>query len=551
MASGAYNPYVEIIEQPRQRGMRFRYKCEGRSAGSIPGEHSTDNNRTYPSIQIMNYYGKGKVRITLVTKNDPYKPHPHDLVGKDCRDGYYEAEFGPERRPLFFQNLGIRCVKKKEVKDAIILRISAGINPFNVPEQQLLDIEDCDLNVVRLCFQVFLPDEHGNLTTALPPIVSNPIYDNHDIEVRFVLNDWEAKGIFSQADVHRQVAIVFKTPPYCKAILEPVTVKMQLRRPSDQEVSESMDFRYLPDEKDAYGNKSKKQKTTLLFQKLMQDCAANFPERIRTMPSGSIGDGRFIKKEPNLFSHGTILPEMPRSSGVSSQAEPYYSSSVPISSGLPHHPPAMASVVSPPTSWSPVTHPTSRSVSTNTLSSFSAATLPSNSPGTLPFLEGPGMSELSASNACLYTDGLARMETSPMSPADLYSIPDVNMLSNRPVNVMTTSSDNMGDTDNPRLVSINLENPSCNSRLDQRDPRQLHQMPAASISAGTSSNSVFVSQPDAFNRSNFDCVENSLINEPGPSNDANSHNFVQNSQYSSIDTLQSEQLSDSFAYSFF
>ncbi|XP_049996769.1 proto-oncogene c-Rel isoform X2 [Alexandromys fortis] len=583
MASGAYNPYVEIIEQPRQRGMRFRYKCEGRSAGSIPGEHSTDNNRTYPSIQIMNYYGKGKVRITLVTKNDPYKPHPHDLVGKDCRDGYYEAEFGPERRPLFFQNLGIRCVKKKEVKDAIILRISAGINPFNVPEQQLLDIEDCDLNVVRLCFQVFLPDEHGNLTTALPPIVSNPIYDNRapntaelricrvnkncgsvrggdeifllcdkvqkdDIEVRFVLNDWEAKGIFSQADVHRQVAIVFKTPPYCKAILEPVTVKMQLRRPSDQEVSESMDFRYLPDEKDAYGNKSKKQKTTLLFQKLMQDCA-NFPERIRTVPSGSIGDGRFIKKEPNLFSHGTVLPEMPRSSGVSSQAEPYYSSSVPISSGR-HHPPAMASVVSPPTSWSPVTHPTSRSVSTNTLSSFSAATVPSNSPGTLGFLEVPGI-ELSAPNACLYTDGLARMETPSMSPADLYSISDVNMLANNPVNLMTTSNDNVGDTDNPRLVSINLENPSCNSRLDQRDLRQLHQMPSASISAGTRSNSAFVSQPDSFNRSSFNCVENSLINEPGPSNDANSHNFAQNSQYSSIDTLQSEQLSDSFAYTFF
>ncbi|XP_012969026.1 proto-oncogene c-Rel isoform X2 [Mesocricetus auratus] len=584
MASGGYNPYVEIIEQPRQRGMRFRYKCEGRSAGSIPGEHSTDNNRTYPSIQVMNYYGKGKVRITLVTKNDPYKPHPHDLVGKDCRDGYYEAEFGPERRPLFFQNLGIRCVKKKEVKEAIILRISAGINPFSVPEQQLLDIEDCDLNVVRLCFQVFLPDEHGNLTTALPPVVSNPIYDNRapntaelricrvnkncgsvrggdeifllcdkvqkdDIEVRFVLNDWEAKGIFSQADVHRQVAIVFKTPPYCKAILEPVTVKMQLRRPSDQEVSESMDFRYLPDEKDAYGNKSKRQKTTLLFQKLLQDCA-NFPEKPRTVPLGPTGEGRFIKKESNLFSHGTPMPEMPRSSGVSSQAEPYYSSSVPISSGLPHHPPAIASVVSQPSSWSSVSHPTSRSASTNTLSSFSAGALPSNSQSILPFLEGSGVGDLNASSACLYTDDLARMEALSMSPADLYSISDVNMLSNRPVNVMTTSNDNMGDTDNPRLMSINLENPSCNSRLDQRDLRQLHQMSSANMSAGTSSNSVFVSQSDAFDRSNFGCVENGLINEPGPSNDANTHNFVQSSQYSSIDTLQSEQLSDSFAYGF-
>ena len=45
-------PAVQIFEQPRQRGMRFRYKCEGRSAGSIPGENCSDNNRTYPSLQV-------------------------------------------------------------------------------------------------------------------------------------------------------------------------------------------------------------------------------------------------------------------------------------------------------------------------------------------------------------------------------------------------------------------------------------------------------------------------------------------------------------------
>ncbi|NXC99388.1 REL protein, partial [Certhia familiaris] len=281
---GAPEPYIEIFEQPRQRGMRFRYKCEGRSAGSIPGEHSTENNKTFPSIQILNYFGKVKIRTTLVTKNEPYKPHPHDLVGKDCRDGYYEAEFGPERRVLSFQNLGIQCVKKKDLKESISLRILKKINPFNVPEEQLHNIDDYDLNVVRLCFQAFLPDEHGNYTIALPPLISNPIYDNRapntaelricrvnkncgsvkggdeifllcdkvqkdDIEVRFVLDNWEAKGSFSQADVHRQVAIVFRTPPFLRDITEPVTVKMQLRRPSDQEVSEPMDFRYLPDEK--------------------------------------------------------------------------------------------------------------------------------------------------------------------------------------------------------------------------------------------------------------------------------------------------------------
>lgn len=47
--------------------------------------------------------------------------------------------------------------------------------------------------------------------------------------------------------MHRQVAIVFRTPPYRDAnISEPIRVKMQLRRPSDREVSEPVDFQYLP-----------------------------------------------------------------------------------------------------------------------------------------------------------------------------------------------------------------------------------------------------------------------------------------------------------------
>lgn len=50
-------PHIQIFEQPKQRGMRFRYKCEGRSAGSIPGEHSSDNNRTYPSVQVGQHAG--------------------------------------------------------------------------------------------------------------------------------------------------------------------------------------------------------------------------------------------------------------------------------------------------------------------------------------------------------------------------------------------------------------------------------------------------------------------------------------------------------------
>ncbi|KAG9328166.1 hypothetical protein JZ751_016163, partial [Albula glossodonta] len=41
-----------VVEQPRERGMRFRYKCEGRSAGSIPGASSTDKCKRLPTIEV-------------------------------------------------------------------------------------------------------------------------------------------------------------------------------------------------------------------------------------------------------------------------------------------------------------------------------------------------------------------------------------------------------------------------------------------------------------------------------------------------------------------
>ncbi|XP_067278343.1 proto-oncogene c-Rel [Pseudorasbora parva] len=342
-------PCAQIFEQPKQRGMRFRYKCEGRSAGSIPGERSSDNNRTYPSIQILNVNRKGKVRVTLVTKSDPYKPHPHDLVGKDCKDGYYEAEFGPERRVIAFQNLGIQCVRRREVRDAIMQRVTRGINPFNVSREQLLQTEEYDLNVVRLCFQIYLQDETGMYNTMLPPIVSNPIYDNRapntaelricrvnknsgsvkggdeifllcdkvqkdDIEVRFFTQTWEAKGSFSQADVHRQVAIVFKTPAYCDTtITAPVTVRMQLRRPTDQEVSEPMEFRYLPDDKDPYGCQEKKRKIESQMKSFpsFSQGAMSFMNRPKAVPSTNLMNQRIKIEPPNYYrpsNHGVVRP---------------------------------------------------------------------------------------------------------------------------------------------------------------------------------------------------------------------------------------------------
>ncbi len=45
-------PYIEIVEQPASKALRFRYECEGRSAGSIPGVHATTENKTYPTIRV-------------------------------------------------------------------------------------------------------------------------------------------------------------------------------------------------------------------------------------------------------------------------------------------------------------------------------------------------------------------------------------------------------------------------------------------------------------------------------------------------------------------
>lgn len=50
-----------------------------------------------------------------------------------------------------------------------------------VSREQLLQTEEYDLNVVRLCFQIYLQDETGMYNTMLPPIVSNPIYDNSEL----------------------------------------------------------------------------------------------------------------------------------------------------------------------------------------------------------------------------------------------------------------------------------------------------------------------------------------------------------------------------------
>ncbi|XP_037072056.1 embryonic polarity protein dorsal-like isoform X2 [Pollicipes pollicipes] len=290
---------VVITEQPASKALRFRYECEGRSAGSIPGANSTADSKTFPSVKVVNYRGPAVVVVSCVTKDPPHWPHPHNLVGKDgCKKGVCTVNLNVETMSVTFQNLGIQCVKKKDVEDSLRQREAIRVDPFQTGFEHRLQPTSIDLNTVRLCFQVFVEGrEPGKFVVPLRPVVSDPIYDKKsmcdliiykmsdcsasvaggrdiillcdkvtkdDIEVRFFeVRDnrlcWEAFGEFLPADVHKQVAICFKTPRYVNPECDtPVRVQIQLRRPSDKQYSDPRAFTLTPVETDGIEEKKRK-----------------------------------------------------------------------------------------------------------------------------------------------------------------------------------------------------------------------------------------------------------------------------------------------------
>nr|XP_032653937.1 transcription factor RelB isoform X2 [Chelonoidis abingdonii] len=320
-------PRLVITEQPKQRGMRFRYECEGRSAGSILGESSTEASKTLPAIELLNCQKIPEVKVIacLVWKDWPYRIHPHSLVGKDCNNGLCEVTLRPQANPKHsFNNLGIQCVKKKEIEAAIEKKLQLGIDPFKAGS--LKNHQEVDMNVVRICFQASYQEPSGQIR-HLSPVLSEPIFDKkstntselricrmnkecgpctggeelyllcdkvqkEDIAVVFRRDAWESKADFSQADVHRQIAIVFKTPPYQHLdILEPVEVEVYLQRLTDSVCSEPFHFTYLPKDHDAYGVHVKRKRG---MPDVLEELSASDPHGI---------EAKKRKKKPGYMDH--------------------------------------------------------------------------------------------------------------------------------------------------------------------------------------------------------------------------------------------------------
>uniref|UniRef100_A0A4W5PE92 Nuclear factor kappa B subunit 1 n=1 Tax=Hucho hucho TaxID=62062 RepID=A0A4W5PE92_9TELE len=297
----ADGPYLQIIEQPKQRGFRFRYGCEGPSHGGLPGASSEKNRKSYPNVKICNYQGLARVVVQLVTNSKDAHLHAHSLVGKQCDKGICIADLQPKDSSISFPNLGILHVTKKNVSKTLEDRMTEAYRMASYQAKEM------DLSVVRLMFTAFLPDSDGGFSRRLDPVISDPIFDSKapnasnlkivrmdrtagcvtggeevyllcdkvqkdDIQVRFYEDDeagltWEAFGDFSPTDVHRQFAIVFKTPKYRDLNLQkPTSVFVQLKRKSDNETSEPKPFTYHPQIIDKEEVQRKRQKTLPNFQ---------------------------------------------------------------------------------------------------------------------------------------------------------------------------------------------------------------------------------------------------------------------------------------------
>lgn len=85
----------------------------------------------YLLLQIVGYKGRAVVVVSCVTKDLPYRPHPHKLIGRDnCKRGICTIEINNESMTASFQNLGIQCVKKKDIDDALKMREEIRVDPF-------------------------------------------------------------------------------------------------------------------------------------------------------------------------------------------------------------------------------------------------------------------------------------------------------------------------------------------------------------------------------------------------------------------------------------
>ncbi|XP_075534593.1 nuclear factor NF-kappa-B family member relish isoform X4 [Dermacentor variabilis] len=255
MAGGAR---LVILEQPMKE-TRYRYKSESGSHGPLIGESSTQQRKTYPTVKLENYNTQlpHRIKASLVTAEDTARPHVHRITmrGRDDEDCCFVTV--RENGTAMFPSMSIVFQQKKTVADILYRRKIESLQPSQEEQRQLQteakrEAAELNLNLVRICFTAECCEE--GVWKPLCVAYSNPVANSKDIQIKFFEENeetkertWEAAATFQESDVHYQVAIVFKTPPYRNTNLQhQVAVKFQLIRKSDSDCSEPFEFTYLP-----------------------------------------------------------------------------------------------------------------------------------------------------------------------------------------------------------------------------------------------------------------------------------------------------------------
>uniref|UniRef100_A0A182LVB2 RHD domain-containing protein n=2 Tax=Anopheles culicifacies TaxID=139723 RepID=A0A182LVB2_9DIPT len=231
---------------------------------------------------------------------DLIDPHELDVGGPSVESTDSGGNGGGGNYVATFQGMGIIHTAKKFIADELYKKLrkhrlcDLNREPTEREEQQMQKdaaamARTMNLNQVCLCFQAYRVEPGtGRWVPLCEPVYSNPINNmksaltgelkicrlsttvsgvdggeevfmfvekvcKNNIKIRFYELDeydqevWQEMAIFSEADVHHQYAIAFKTPPYRnKDITEPVEVHMQLFRPRDRCQSEPVLFKYKP-----------------------------------------------------------------------------------------------------------------------------------------------------------------------------------------------------------------------------------------------------------------------------------------------------------------
>lgn len=169
---------VIFTEQPASGYVRFRHKTERLCYARIPGVNSGRQTTSHATLRILDYVGSATARISCVSIDEPYRPHPYQIVGLNCKDGIMLRKFQPDMT-LPLSDMVIRKLYVNEFSQALVLREMEDVDPFNTGFAHKYQPRTIDVRGVRLGVQVYLEDDEGYCVRPIASIVSEPIRDRN------------------------------------------------------------------------------------------------------------------------------------------------------------------------------------------------------------------------------------------------------------------------------------------------------------------------------------------------------------------------------------